>query len=714
MTIANSPDITSLEAQVTWDISGNLPVISLVNLSTGSGLADMQWWFTAYSPSNTPIHEGSTNNVDINGSFTTYVLADSWPKPAKAVEWSGAPYVITIYAKDTNGSVYLITKSAVICPPNGNTSLSKNAYGLANIYVKNFCDKGRVYFEDRTDSTYRGVTGTRITSVLKMAYPLDETGVAPAAFEHSPFSNAMVPITYDAPDYKFVANIVYDYDLTNYVHVRIKYAQSKVFPVLCNMNLGGVACEVIKLNDSIQNGYCGDVTEAQNKLNKITPLLLLAFIGTIEPLSGGENVSALVDQILEIGGFDCNCCNVPTGILGESASVIDGYTFSIDGVGGDIDGIVVKNGYNLQFQLHDKSYVFGIYPGSPMDTTAFSVVPSTNGYVKTYYLKVNVSQFATDLANVIKSSSSLVNLWQSIFGDSIEFNLTVDGECIFQSTSTCDYNFVLTGIPEDTTYALLNSMPLIGNPNSLSHSFNLTNLSLLQSYLNSLQEGNFVVTAPFPNPNQDVYISSTANPNPIQSLTYKISATTYIADMTRTCTGYVAIKADQVVQKIISYICNLDDNQIKTSDDYTIQYIDENGDLQTSIVDAGSSISEFIIELLARGDNTITYLKSNGGGAGTCESLQALFPVTVSNPTATDFLFGTKGNGACSRLGYLEAFNYMLQSALTNATTKELFCDMVTSCANGLTCTEDTYFETFVTEYSTTCVSALGIEYTLS
>lgn len=714
MTITNSPDITSLEAQVTWDISGNNPVISLVNLSTGLHLSNMLWWFAAYSPTNTIIHLGDANNIDITGAWSTYVLTDSWPKPFKQIEWSGAPYTITIYAKDTNGNVYSISKSASICRPSGNTPTSKNAYGSANIYVKLFCEQGRIYFEDQTNTSYKGITGIRTSATLKMAYPLDDTGTSPSPFELANFSNVMVPITYSSTNYQFVANLIYDYDLNNYSHVRIKYTQAATFPVLCNIDLCPLACEIVKLIDSVENGTCGDATEASRKLSLINSKFALVVMGKLEPLCG-VGVPKLIEEIQEIGGFTCDCCNTPTGIISDGSAVIDGYTFDIVHVGGDVAGTVLQTGTNIQFLLHDKSYIFAMYPGSPMDTTAFTIsnVTSGDGYTKTYYLNVNLIQFLTDSAYAILGNAGLLNLWQSIFGGNQNFNLTVDGENIFQSTSTCNYNFVLNGIPADTTYALLNTIRISGVSHQLSNSFNLTTLTGLQTYLNSLGFGTFAVTVPFPNPANAVYIASTANANNIESLTFKISGTTYIADMTRVCTGYVAISADEVVQNIITYVSNLNDTQLRTSRDYTISYIAPDGTLQAQIVDTGSSLLDLIQELVANGNTSITYLQDNSGKV-TCDAIQEIFTANVAAPTSTDYLFGTKGNGACSRLGYLEAFNYMLDSGLLNATTKEKFCAMVTNCGAGLPCLPFDYLQPFVTDFDSSCSQIIGIEYTLS
>src|SRR6185503_11078122 len=135
MFINGSPDITFLDAQVTWDLAGLNPAISLVNLSMGTGLANMTWWIVASSPSGTPIHEGTESDPDISGDWTNEVLTDAWPRPFGQIEWSGAPYQLTLYAKDSAGNIYHISKSKDICRPSGNTPTTKNFYGQASTYV---------------------------------------------------------------------------------------------------------------------------------------------------------------------------------------------------------------------------------------------------------------------------------------------------------------------------------------------------------------------------------------------------------------------------------------------------------------------------------------------------------------------------------------------------------------------------------------------------
>src|SRR6478752_3181050 len=124
MLINNSPDITSLEAQVLWDISGTAPKIVITNMSTGSGLDDCIWWFICKSPSGTFIHEGSELSPDITGTWTTENITNPWPRPFQQIEYSGAPYVTSVYVKDSVGNVYSIEKSATICRPFGNLPIS--------------------------------------------------------------------------------------------------------------------------------------------------------------------------------------------------------------------------------------------------------------------------------------------------------------------------------------------------------------------------------------------------------------------------------------------------------------------------------------------------------------------------------------------------------------------------------------------------------------
>lgn len=689
--INSSPDITLLSVQILYDLSGVTPAIVLTNLSEGDDLADVSYAFIIKSPTTTYIHEGDINTPDETGIWITSNVLDPWPRPFNQIEFG--IYTFQVIAKDSNGTVYTAPiQYANICRPNGNTKDSKNTYGVGSVTVQTKCDQARIFFQDTTNSSYKGIEGTVGSSVLRVNFPMDNTGVVPAPFQINYFATAMVPITFSGKGYQFLYTSIYDYDLGDDVHVRIKYLKNDTFGVWCNIDLMPLVCEFEKLSRSLSEGTCTDIEQAQNKMNLITPKFFELLIGVSQPLTGVD-VPFLIEEIKEIGGFDCDCCNAATGIVPTGSSSFDGYTFSVVSEGGDIGGEVVANGFNIQFLLNDVKYIVKICDGSPSDTTAFEFIPSVSGdgYTKTYCLSVDVTQFGYDLGNAISSNADLLNFWQALFASSGgALTLIVDGDCIFSSSSTCDYELTLSNIPSSATFAMLTGIRIGSTNTSLVYSFNLTNLAGLQTYLNSLGFGTFAVSNPS---GQTVLITSAANGNDIQQLSYKISATNYLADLSKTCDGFVPISANEVVQNIISYICNFTDSQLVTSAEYQICYLDPDTGAKTiSTVASGEALTTFITELLARGCDTIDYIVSLS--SVDCAAILAQFPSSINAMQASDIFFSTKA-GACSQVTPNEAFLTMLTYGQFNSDVLLAFCNMVNLCAGGNPCAPyDIYYVT--------------------
>jgi hypothetical protein len=714
MLINGSPDISQLIIQPTFDLSGTLPVVNIVNLSQGPDLAALTTWFVLYSPSGTPIHEGSVTQPDITGLWSNFSITDPWPRPFSQIEFSGAPYSLTVFVQDTTGAIYSDSNySATICRPNGNNNLSKNFYGVASTNVQLQCQQASIYFQDQTNSSYQGLAGTLITSILRLVYPIDDTGNIPTPFVISNFSSASAPISYASKNYQFQEQIVYDYDFGYNVHVRIRYqtidpkdkTNYRTFPVLCNIDLSPLICEFEKLVWSIETGSCGDVQAAERKLMLINPKLGLVIMGLVQPLTGID-VPKYIEEIQEIGGFTCDCCNAPTGIIPQTSSVIDGYTFSVVPVCGDISGTVTLTGTNVQINLSDKSYNFLL--SSAIPTTAFSITPATTGCVKAYTFNVNIVQLSTDILTTISTNAGLVYLFNSIFTGSNSLFLSVDGKCIFTSASAFAYAFTLANIPSNTTFAVLNQITVGGTPRTLNFPLNLTNLVAFQTYLNGLGLGTFVVTNPS---GQNVLISSTANPNNLSSVTYGLSGTNFIASATTTAAGYVPIAANQVVQNIINHLCGITDEEITTSQAYAITYVASNGTVQTVTVPAGSTLADFLSILVNLQDQTVENIGQTA--SVNCKAIQAAFPVSPAAIKPTDFLYITKG-GVCAQGNFLDVFNYMLTSGILDNTTKTNFCAFVEACGAGLMCGNYSYFDIEVTTYNTGCAPIAAIDYTIS
>lgn len=710
--ITNSPDINLLSVTWIWDLSGTTPLITLQNNSEGANLNLVDYYFTATSPTGTFITEADFNTPNISGVWSSTNISAAWPRPFNQIEFSGPPYIGIVYAKDSIGNLYSITTQAIICRPNGNLPTSKNTYGIGNVLVQVKCNEARIYFQDNTNTSYKGLSGTIGSSLLRVNFPMDDTGTVPAPFQINYFATAMVPITYSGKGYQFLYTSIYDYDLGDDSHVRIKYLLSDTFGVFCNIYLLPLFCEYQKLITSIETGSCNDVQEANQKLMLINPKFSLVVMGMFQPLTGID-VPALIKEIETIGGFDCDCCNAATGIVPTGSSAFDGYVFSVVPLGGDVNGTFVQNGFNIQLQISDVKYIFKICDTSPANTTAFSVQPSvsSDGYTKTYCLFVDMPQLAEDILTTISESSSLVNLFNSIVqGNAGNFTLTVDGSCIFSSGSSCDYGFILSSIPASTTFAQLKYIFVVGSGGTtttdkvpVNFSFNLTNLPALQSALNALGYGTFTVTD---SGGGTVTITSVSNNNDISSMAYAITSTTLFAAMTKDCTGFIPLSANTVVQMIIDYICALDDSQVITSEAYEICYIDPTTKVQsTTIVSAGSTLTTFIQELLARGCDTINYIISLS--ATNCAAVKALFPSSVVAMQPDDVFLATKA-GLCASVNPIEAFLTMLTYGYYNADVVQAFCNIVSLCRGDLICTQYSNFSVSTNTFDEDCPTVIN------
>lgn len=713
MQINGSPDISVLLVNATFDLSGPLPVISLQNLSQGNNLPGCTFWFIATSPTGTIIHEGSFAMPDAVGAWASFAITDSWPMPFGQIEWSGAPYNVTVFVQDSTGAVYSDSSyNASICRPTGSTPKSKNYFGKSITSVQVQCQQAAIFFQDQTSPSYKGNFGTRLSSTLTLVYPIDPTGTIPPKMVMTNFSSASAPVSYGSKNYQFQTQVVYQYQLGPNVFLNIRYQSIDhdgmpfiTFPVWCNIDLMPLVCEFEKLVNGIEHGTCADVEDATRKLTLINPKMALLGIGMAQPLTGID-VPELIRDIEHIGGFHCDCLNAPSGIIPTTAATAGGLTFSVESGGGDIGGTVNVVGTNVQLILTDKSYVFALNPDN--QTTAFSISPSQSGYVKTYTMNINMVQLATDLANTISGNVGLVNLWNTLFGGNANLMLTVDGKCIFTSTSAYAYGFTLSNIPSNTTTALLTSITVAGVSRNLSIAFNLTNLPALQAYLNGLGIGVFVVTNPS---GQNVLISSNANANNLSALTYSISSTSYSASQTTTSAGYVPISANQVIQNIINYLCGITDADMVTSQPYVISYLGANGVPQTVTISAGTSLASFFSTLVNLQDQTVDNI---GDAVGVnCANIQSAFPVSENSIVSTDYVLMTKG-GVCAQGALSDVFVYMLTSGLTNKAVQAAFCAFVEQCGAGLACAPYDFFEVMVTTYNSACAPIVGISYSLS
>jgi len=685
--INNSPDISLLRVAVTFDLSVNvdsngdvqpMPKILLQNLSVGANLANVSYAFVVISPSQTYIHNGNINIPDITGVWSNTTLTDAFPMPGGNIEFAPVPYTFQVIAKDSNGNVFTAPiQNATIIRPNGNTTSSIDMAGKANTVVKVQCDQASILFQDTTNYSYSGQVGTQVSSVLTLGYPLDNTNTRPLPFIAENYAVCSAPITFSSDAYEFVQDTVVEYVFGGDVYIRILYAQRRTFSVYCNIDLSPLVCEILKLNDEVENGNCLDVPKAQDKLLHINSLFTVATIGISQPLSG-VNVPAIIERIKEIGGFRCNCYGVGSGVLPKRNVIVDGINYIVNATNG-LTGAFVPSGSNLTLNISGTTYVMAI---DASNQDAFTFTPSVTGNQKTYTLKVNEAVLAADLLDAIAASPDLMNQLNALITGEGGSKIIVDGGCLFSSGVSSDYVFTLLNIPTNNTSAILSQIKVGNTTTLLNYSFNTSTLPALQNYLNSLNLGVWAVTNPS---GGTVLLTSNGNDNEIINIGYKLAGTTYSASLSKTGAGYTPLDTSWVIQQIITKICNLQTRDIQLTDTLDIPYIatDNSGNASESNYHAEGIL-----------DNALAYISSSLGTVisyalnlknVTCASIKALFTPTQDAVSQTDGILMFV-NGKCSIVDPVTLATKMLELGQTNTAFMTQFCQASAICANSNDC----------------------------
>lgn len=313
MTITNSPDISVFDFKVIYDLTGAVPKVRVLNLSSGPALANVKYWFEVYSANGVLFHQGSDTTPDRTGIWDTeYELPAAIPMISGHIDWSGSEYQIVGYVQDSASQVYQTPPYlGKVVRPSGNKSGQKNNWGSGMLSVMMNCCTAKLLVEDQSNYSYAGISGTRLSKKIKLMYPGDDTGIAPAPFEVEDENSVQIPVTFNGKNYQIFMDTVYEYEHTPNVAVRIKYKYKACFDVMCGVDLCAIVCALGKTEDRLEDEGCS--TSDRVKLEKAYRLLTRALVGIVQPLCG-INVPSLVDQIRDLLGGCEDCEEIGGGI----------------------------------------------------------------------------------------------------------------------------------------------------------------------------------------------------------------------------------------------------------------------------------------------------------------------------------------------------------------------------------------------------------------
>lgn len=357
--ISGSPDITSLNFSILYDISGGIPAITLTNLSVGvpSGTTRLNlctWWYMITSPNGSLIHNGSVTSPDYppsGSNWTTLSIAPlSWPTPMGTppcgqVEFSCAvPYTCTLFVKDTTGAIFQFAINTTICAPNGTTSNTCGSFGAASAMVTTQCNNNKIYATDSTDYTYQGLTGSSQSSIWTLRYPEGPGGTIPGNETATNAASVLFPIGSAGKGYVMYLNTVAIYAFPNGGSIKLQYklydkdgiSIGNSFGVYCNVNLCKLDCKVQEYY-ALLNTSPGELTDPtlSIKIQKFQLLHSRVIAAVMQPLCSID-VAAVIEEMERIGGFTCDCwcsgginigaAQLPAGCCPVSTNVIDSAT----------------------------------------------------------------------------------------------------------------------------------------------------------------------------------------------------------------------------------------------------------------------------------------------------------------------------------------------------------------------------------------------------
>lgn len=390
-----SPDITTLSYSILYDISGGIPAITLTNASTVIHANNLIWWYVITSPSGTPIHSGSVTSPDVNMMpWTTLSIApNTWPllfgnPPCAQVEFSSnAPYLCTLYVKDSASNIFSLPIIQTITRPNGNTTNSCGNFGAAQVVATVNCNGKNILCVDSTNFAYNNILlPTASSNEWILVYPSDANGNQPANGVATNTPNVNFPIGYSGDGYVFYLLDYAAYDMGNGATIKVQYkainpatgSPGLTFAVLCNINLCKLQCQIQAFYE-LSKQKCNTVenTTLESKMTRINFLFNQAIIGILQPLCGID-VPKIVLEIQKTGNLDpnCNCGCTDNGI---------NFSYPIGGntSGGGccpVSSNVVISGTNTAPAGCPGNY-FPVKVLDPTDTTIIGVANNINDMV---------------------------------------------------------------------------------------------------------------------------------------------------------------------------------------------------------------------------------------------------------------------------------------------------------------------------------------------
>lgn len=324
MNINDSDDISVLDFTGLFDISNAVPKISINSLCAGPHLGNCIFWITVTSPSNSPLHTGTESVPDfpLATPWTSWIMAENWQQVFFHVEWSGAPYTITLFVKDNKGNLYSQSYTGSLCPPPGNDGSVGNNFGYGSARATVKCNDAQLYAQDTTNYLYKGTAGTQVSQDWRIVYPADSNGDVHTPNTASGMPYAYLPLYYDGDNHMVYMNSVRDYTIGTNMFARIKIKATLAVNVMCNVNWCNIVGPYQNLLNKGACAPCGNNVAKDDLLKVNSQIMLLNMVNSsgCTDIDTGALYTEIKNTLAPYGGCATNGSNANNGNGSSSGS----------------------------------------------------------------------------------------------------------------------------------------------------------------------------------------------------------------------------------------------------------------------------------------------------------------------------------------------------------------------------------------------------------
>lgn len=511
-------------------------------------------------------------------------------------------YKIIGYIKDGDGQVYSTTAIyPKICQPVG---INSNGVVDGLFQVTANCPDNVLTVKEVTPFVYDNKIPESVSKTGHLYYP---TGtISPVDFSGTPFTNNTI---YQG-QYRIVCTTVGVYSLGNDIYVAVTYYTNNVFDLTCSNKVQDILCCLVDLQRT-KTANCNNAV-GERAAQQLASIEIPFFIAISKEISG-QDASEQVAFIRKT--LNCNCGG--SSIIRNEFSPLNNEpnpidptvtTILIQGAGGTSVANPVINGNTKTFTV--KSNVYQVVKGNNLDTSfSITVDTATLNTVK-YKIAFDYTVLSQTILTQIAGNSSLLSQFNSLVNiTNFNIDLTnLDGKCVIDLSA--DGQFMSQLVPSGASQ-ILNIIINGTTYTAPGGSIILSDTSSIETWLNGLGLGSFIVS--FSNAIGGAYINilTVANGNTVTSCLIGISAVIDQPDSFVTATFKVTNKSlIAVLQAIVDYICSLSALEVTLGQPESFSYIDYNGNTVSYNFSANDTQAAFN-DAIANVFNTLQLLNNS-------------------------------------------------------------------------------------------------------